>query len=140
MQTTIFIDHETKALALLTDIHASGQLPPGSLLLLVADECARLMLPIGIDEVPDDPPQDERIDALMSLLGLVVGLERCRGVLLAIGRHGDPRPRGGDFGWHDAFNQGSLGIGLACHGTYVVTPAGARRVRPLLAPPEIAAA
>lgn len=141
MQTTAFLDRETDALAFLATIHSSGQLPPGSLLVLAADDLARLVLPIGVDEVPDDPPQDERVASLLSLLLVVAdNLERCRGVLLAIGRHGDPRPRGGDFGWHDAFAQGSTAAGLACYGTYVVTQAGVRRVRPLLAPPELSAA
>jgi hypothetical protein len=140
METTVLLDHETQALAFLTSAQAAGQLPPGSLMVLAADRAARLVLPVGIDEVPDDPPQDERIGALAPLLQVLAGVERCGGVLLAVGRHGDPKPRGGDFGWHDAFTQGTAAAGLACHGTYVVTPTGARRVRPLLAPPELAAA
>lgn len=140
METTVFLDHETQALAFLSHAEAAGHLPPGSLLLLVVDDLARLVMPIGIDHVPDDPPQDERIHALTPLLRELRDFEQCGGALLAVGRHGDPKPRGGDFGWHDAFTQGTASAGLECHGTYVVTPVGIRRVRPLLAPPELSAA
>lgn len=137
MQTTVFLDHETTVISLLTTAEATGELPPRSLMLLITDELARLVLAIGVDDVPDDPPQHERVIALTPVLREISRRDDCHGALLAVGRYGDPRPRGGDLGWHDAFSQGTEAAGVASHGTYVVTPRGVRRVRPWLVPPDL---
>src|SRR5690606_38134164 len=139
MHTTVFLDQETTAIRLLTTAEATGELPPRSLMLLITDRLARLVLAIGVDDVPDDPPQNERVVALTPVLGEISRPDDCDGALLAVGRYGDPRPRGGDLGWHDAFAHGTAAAGVTSHGTYVVTPRGVRRVRPWLAPPGLLA-
>lgn len=131
---TLYLDHETETIEFLTMAHRSGDLPPLCLLVLVADDLARLVLPIAVDEVPADPPQDERIDALAGLFEHLADIERVHGVALAVGRLGHPNPRGGDFGWHDALTQCCRSAGLTCYGTYVATPYGVRKVRPLPSP------
>lgn len=140
MTSTVRLDNETSAIDLLATAEAVGDLPAGSLLVLVTDDDANLVIPIGIDDVPADPPQDERVGMLASLVHELTRIGRCGGVLLAVGRAGHPRPRGSNFGWHDAFAMTVNAGELDCHGTYVVTPSGVRRVRPLLAPPELSAA
>jgi hypothetical protein len=136
---TLYLDRETQTIDFLVTAERTGDLSPDCLLVLVADGSGRLVLPIGIDEVPGDPPQDERIAVLAALLELLEELEHPHGVALAVGRLGHPNPRGGDFGWHDALQQCCRVTGLACHGTYVATPYGVRRVRPLVSPGRRAA-
>lgn len=135
METGLFLNDEMQAIGFLAAAESAGELPPVSLLLLLTDDRARLQHALGVDDVPDDPPQDERIHALTPMLCELGGSQLCCGVLLAIGRYGDPTPRGGDFGWHDAVHQAAATASLDCHGAYVVTPFGVRRVRPLAAPP-----
>lgn len=136
---TLYLDQDAEVIDFLVMAQRSGDLPPPCLLVLVADDLARLVLPIAVDEVPADPPQDERIDALAGLFDHLADIERVHGVALAVGRPGHPNPRGGDFGWHDALAQCCRSAGLTCYGTYVATPCGVRRVRPLLSP-EVPAA
>lgn len=135
MDTGLILNDETQAIGFLAAAESAGELPPVSLLLLLTDDRARLLLALGVDGVPDDPPQDERIHALTPVLCELARSQLCCGVLLAVGRYGDPTPRGGDFGWHDAVYQAAATAVLECHGAYVVTPFGVRRVRPLAAPP-----
>lgn len=131
---TLYLDRETQTIDFLVTAERAGDLAPPCLLVLVADDLARLVLPIAVDDVPADPPQDERIDALTGLFEQLAGLDRVHGVALAVGRLGHPNPRGNDFGWHDALAQCARAAGLTCYGTYVATPYGVRRVRPLLSP------
>jgi hypothetical protein len=140
MEITTYLDHETQTIDLLSMLEATGDIPPGSLMLLLADNQARLMLPVGIDDVPEDPPQDERNVVLRHATAVLAHLDQCAGLTLAIGRFGDPKPRGSDYGWHDALVLAADGSQVVAHGTYVVTPSGVRRVRPFLAPPEMLAA
>jgi hypothetical protein len=136
---TLYLDRETQTIDFLVTAERAGDLPPPCLLLLAADDLGRLVLPIAVDEVPVDPPQDERISVLSALLEHVVALARLHGVALAVGRLGHPRPRGSDFGWHDALAQCCRTACVTCYGTYVATPIGVRRVRPLPAPDLLAA-
>ncbi len=140
MDTALFLDDETQAIGFLAAAESAGELPPVSLLLLLTDDRARLLLAVGVDGVPDDPPQDERVHSLTPVLCEMGRSRLCSGVLLAVGRYGDPTPRGGDFGWHDAAIQAAAAASLDCHGVYVVTPFGVRRVRPLPSPPGTLAA
>lgn len=127
---TLYLDREIQTIDFLATAERAGDLPPPCLLVLAADDVGRLVLPIAIDEVPDDPPQDERICALAALLEHIVTFDYLHGVALAVARLGDPRPRGSDFGWHDALAQCCSATCFICYGTYVVTPYGVRRVRP----------
>ncbi|MGH8777088.1 MAG: hypothetical protein ACRDWI_18725 [Jiangellaceae bacterium] len=126
---TIRLDREIDAVAHLTAITTAGELPSRSLLVVFTDDDAMPVLAVGIDDVPVDPPQHARFQALRPLLHLGAG-HGYGGALLAVARRGDPRAQGGDLAWHDAFATTTRNAGLACHGTYVVTPAGIRRVRP----------
>ncbi|HEU0212613.1 MAG TPA: hypothetical protein VFR13_00915 [Jiangellaceae bacterium] len=129
MDTTIRLGREADAIRYLTCIVRAGELQPGSLLVVVTDLDTCVESALAVDGVPHDPPQYSRVQALGPLLRLVAEHGHA-GVLLAVAREGDPRAQGGDLAWHDAF-AGTAGLaGLACHGTYVVTPAGIRRVRP----------
>ncbi|HEX5996675.1 MAG TPA: hypothetical protein VFY84_16160 [Jiangellales bacterium] len=136
---TFYLHLERPTSDFLVAAERAGDLPPPSLLVLVGDECGRLVLPVAVDDVPDDPPQDERISALGVLLEQIAEFGRPSGVAMAVSRRGDPRPRGSDFGWHDALMQCCRIAGITCHGSYVVTPYGVRRVRPLPAPDLLAA-
>src|SRR5215207_9478514 len=129
METTR-LDVESHAIRYLAAAAAAQQLRPGSLMVAFTDGDAHAQLAVGVDEVPADPPQHSRVHALAPLLRLVVAEFGFAGGLLAVARHGDPRAQGGDLAWHDAFAGTSRLAGLACHGTYVVTPSGIRRVRP----------
>lgn len=136
---TLYLHLERQTIEFLVTLERAGDLPPRSLLILVADELGRLVLPVAVDEVPDDPPQDERISALAVLLEPIAEFGRPPGVAMAVSRRGDPRPRGSDFGWHDALAQCCRNVGVTCYGTYVATPYGVRRVRPSPAPDLLAA-
>jgi hypothetical protein len=131
MDTTIRLDRETEAIRYLSCIVRAGELQPGSLLVVVTDLDHRVETALAVDGVPRDPPQYSRVQAMAPLLRLVAEHGHA-GVLLAVAREGDPRTQGGDLAWHDAFAGTAIRAGLACHGTYVVTPAGIRRVRPHL--------
>lgn len=130
---------ERQTIEFLATVERAGDLPPPSLLVLIADESGRVVLPVAVDEVPDDPPQDERISALAVVLEQIADFGRPPGVAMAVSRHGDPRPRGSDFGWHDALAQCCRMAHVTCYGTYVATPYGVRRVRPSPAPDLLAA-
>jgi hypothetical protein len=132
MDPTIRLDREAEAIRYLSCIVRAGELQPGSLLVVVADLDHRVETALAIDGVPHDPPQYSRVQAMGPLLRLVAERGHA-GALLAVAREGDPRTQGGDLAWHDAFAGTATRAGLACHGTYVVTPAGIRRVRPHLA-------
>jgi hypothetical protein len=138
--TTTYLDRETQSIDTLATMHAMGEIPLGTLMVLVADKDARLVLPLGIDEVPDDPPLHERITTLRHTVEALSEIDQCAGLLLAIGRSGDPKPRGSDFGWYDAMAQAIAGSRLVGHGTYVVTPSGVRKVRPHVASSGLLAA
>jgi hypothetical protein len=135
----LHLDSEAHTIEFLVTAQQAGDLAPPCLLVLVADDLGRLVLPIAIDEVPADPPQDERIGVLAALLEHVVALDCLHGVALAVARAGHPRPRGSDFGWHDALEQCCRVARLECHGTYVATPYGVRKVRPAPTPESLAA-
>jgi hypothetical protein len=131
--------HAIRYLAAVTAAHpllplpalaAPDELRPGSLLVALTDDHANPCTAVAVDDVPADPPQHSRVRALVPLLRFVAAELGSAGALLAVARHGDPRAQGGDLAWHDAFAGTSRIAGLACHGTYVVTPAGIRRVRP----------
>jgi hypothetical protein len=140
MTTTTFLTHESQTIDTLATMEAVGDISAGSLLLLVADDQARLVLPLGIDDVPDDPPQHERVSTLRHAVEALSEIDQCAGLVLAVGRYGDPRPRGGDYAWHDAITQALAASRLTGHGTYVVTPSGVRKVRPQVAAPGLLAA
>ncbi len=135
----LHLDDEAQTVQFLITVQRAGELPPPCLLVLVADDLGRLVLPIAIDEIPADPPQDERIEVLSAMLEHVVALDGLHGVALAVSRAGHPQPRGSDFGWHDAHTQCCRAARVTCHGTYVATPYGVRRVRPGPAPDLLAA-
>ena len=130
MENTTRMDTEADAICFLVAVAAAGELAPGSLLVAFADHAGHSCGAIAVDDVPADPPQHSRVRALAPLLRGLAAADRCAGVLLAIARQGDPRAQGGDLAWHDAFAGTSRVAGLHCHGTYVVTPSGIRRVRP----------
>jgi hypothetical protein len=136
---TLYLHLESQTIGFLVTAQRAGDLPPPSLLVLIADESGRVVLPIAVDELPDDPPQDERISALAVLLEHIAELGRPPGVAMAVSRRGDPQPRGSDFGWHDALAQCCRIARVTCYGTYVATPYGVRRVRPSPAPDLLAA-
>ena len=120
---------EPDAFRFLTTIVGVGELRPGSLLVACTDEAGRPGTIVAIDEVPADPPQHSRMRALGQLLELIAASGHA-GSLLAVSRRGECRVQGGDLAWHDAFTTTSRGVGLDCHGTYLVTPVGMCRVRP----------
>ena len=129
MDTITSLASEAEAFRFLTTIVAVGELRPGSLLVACTDADGHPGTIVAVDEVPADPPQHSRVRALAQLLELVAASGHCGG-LLAVSRLGECRVHGGDLAWHDAFAATSLGVGLSCHGTYLVTPAGMCRVRP----------
>lgn len=131
MDFTIRLDREVDAIRYLRAIAGAGELRPGSLLVVTSDGDACAQTSVAVDDVPCDPPQYSRVQALGPLLRLIAD-RGFPGVLLAVARHGDPATQGGDLAWHDAFAGTARTAGLACHGTYVVTPTGIRRVRPHL--------
>ncbi|HET6728949.1 MAG TPA: hypothetical protein VFG96_05980 [Jiangellaceae bacterium] len=131
MDATPRLDREADAIRYLFCVVRAGELRPGSLLVVVSDLDARVDTALAVDGVPRDPPQYSRVQALGPLLRVVADRGHA-GVLLAVAREGDPRTQGGDLAWHDAFAGTATMAGLACHGTYVVTAAGIRRVRPHL--------
>ncbi len=129
MDTITGIASEPDAFRFLTIVVAAGELRPGSLLVACTDQDAQPGTIVAVDEVPADPPQHSRVRALGQLLELVAASGHAGG-LLAVSRLGECRVQGGDLAWHDAFEATSHGVGLVCHGTYLVTPAGMCRVRP----------
>lgn len=64
MTTTLRLDDEAAVHRSLEALAEQGELPPGSLLVFLADDDARATLSVGIDEVPRDPPQDQRVGTL----------------------------------------------------------------------------
>lgn len=130
MDTTPRVDVEPDAIRYLATAAAVGELHPGSLLVALTDDEARVEVAVAVDDVPVDPPQHSRVRALGPLLRHLESAFGFGGALLAVARHGDPRTQGGDLAWHDAFAGTTRMAGLACHGTYVVTPTGIRRVKP----------
>jgi hypothetical protein len=120
---------EPDAFRFLTTAVAVGELRPGSLLVACTDDDGHPGTIVAIDEVPADPPQYSRVRALGQLLEMVAASGHAGG-LLAVSRVGECRVYGGDLAWHDAFAVTSRGVGLSCHGTYLVTPVGMCRVRP----------
>ena len=129
MDTTTRLDREADAIRYLSCVAQAGELRPGSLLVAATDRDAEVEKAIAVDGVPHDPPQYSRVGALGPLLRQIAN-DGHPGVLLAVARQGDPRTQGGDLAWHDAFAGTARMAGLTCHGTYVVTPTGIRRVRP----------
>jgi hypothetical protein len=127
---TIRLDVEIHAIRYLAAAVTAGELRPGSLLVAFTDDEAHPRTAVAVDNVPADPPQHSRVHALGPLLRLVTAEFGFAGAQLAVARYGDPRPQGGDLAWYDAFAGTSRVAGLACHGTYVVTPSGIRRVKP----------
>lgn len=126
---TTRLPHEPDAIRYLAAITGAGELRPGSILVGLTDDAGCPTMVVAVDDVPADPPQYSRIQALDPLLRLAAEHHHA-GALLAVARHGHPRAQGGDLAWHDAFATTTGNAGLACHGTYVVTPGGIRRVRP----------
>jgi hypothetical protein len=129
MNTITSLASEPDAFQFLITIVGVGELRPGSLLVACTDDDGHPRTIVAIDEVPIDPPQHSRVRALSQLLELVAASGHAGG-LLAVSRLGECRVQGGDLAWHDAFAGSSRGVGLDCHGTYLVTPVGMCRVRP----------
>ena len=129
MDTITSLASELDAFRFLTTVVAVGELQPGSLLVACTDHDGHPITIVAVDEVPADPPQHSRVHALGQLLELVATSGHAGG-LLAVSRLGECRVQGGDLAWHDAFATTSRNVGLDCHGTYLVTPAGMCRVRP----------
>lgn len=129
MDSIISLASEPDAFRFLTTVVAAGELRPGSLLVVCTDLDGHPGMLVAVDEVPTDPPQHSRARALGQLLALVAATGH-GGALLAVSRPGECRIQGGDLAWHDAFAATSRGVGLGCHGTYLVTPVGMCRVRP----------
>lgn len=125
------LDREADAIRYLSCIVQAGELRPGSLLVVITDVDATAETAVAVDDVPHDPPQYARVQALGPLLRHLAD-GGYPGVLLAVARQGHPSTQGGDLAWHDAFAGTAKMAGLTCHGTYVVTPTGIRRVRPHL--------
>jgi hypothetical protein len=120
---------EPDAFRFLHIVVGAGELRPGSLVVACTDADGHPGTIVAVDEVPTDPPQYSRVRALSQLLEFVAANGHAGG-LLAISRGGECRVQGGDLAWHDAFAGASRGLGLDCHGTYLVTPLGMCRVRP----------
>ncbi|HSK26340.1 MAG TPA: hypothetical protein VK894_05455 [Jiangellales bacterium] len=119
------------ALAVLDVLAAAGEADPGSLLLVLAGPAGQVALVVGIDEVPPDPPQHERVGVLAPFLrGLADQVDGIEGIALAVCRDGSTEVEGGDLAWHDAFTGAVRVAGFADHGTYLVTPRGGRPVLP----------
>jgi hypothetical protein len=129
MDTITSLASEPDAFRFLTTAVAVGELRPGSLLVACTDDHGHPGTIVAIEEVPADPPQYSRVRALGQLLEIVAASGHAGG-LLAVSRVGECRVYGGDLAWHDAFAVTSRGVGLSCHGTYLVTPVGMCRVRP----------
>ena len=129
MDTITTLASESDALRFLSTIAAAGELRPGSLVVACTDPDGHPGTIVAVDDVPVDPPQHSRVRALGQLLELIVASGHAGG-MLAVSRRGECRVQGGDLAWHDAFAATSSGTGLACHGTYLVTPLGMCRVRP----------
>lgn len=130
MTITFRLDDEATVRANLQKLAERDELPTGSLLLVLADADANATLAVAVDDVPPDLPQDERVRTLgpfMRKLREQVGVD---GVVLVVARDGTPHVDDGDLAWHDAFAGTTRTARLACHGVYVVTPAGVSRVRP----------
>lgn len=107
---------------------------PGSILLLLTDEQAEVVLPVAIDDIGEHPPQHERVDVLSRFLHLLpTDGSRPAGIGLVVCRRGHPDVQGDDLGWHDAAAGAGAGAGLSWHGAYVLTKRGAARVLPTAA-------
>lgn len=118
-------------LAFLDCLPAGEHFRPGSIMLLLADEHAEVLLSVAIDDIGDHPPQHERVDTLDRFLGLLAAQEpRPAGIGLLVCRRGYPDVHGDDLGWHDAAAGACSQAGLTWHGAYVVTTRGAARVLP----------
>jgi hypothetical protein len=129
MDTITSLAREPDAFRFLSIVVGAGELRSGSLLVACTDDEGHPGTIVAVDEVPADPPQHSRVRALGQLLELVAASGHAGG-LLAVSRRGECRVQGGDLAWHDAFAGTSQGVGLVCHGTYLVTPVGMCRVRP----------
>ncbi len=104
---------------------------PGSIMLLLADEQAEVLLSVAIDDIGDHPPQHERVDTLNRFLCLLAAQEpRPAGIGLLVCRRGYPDVQGDDLGWHDAAVAACAHAGFTWHGAFVVTTRGAARMLP----------
>ncbi len=130
MTITFRLDDEAAVHANLEIFAEQGDLPPGSLTLLLADTDCRLTMAVMVEDVPADPPQDERIRMLAPLLRQLRDHGDVDGVLLVVARDGSTQIDGGDLAWHDAFTGPAQTAHLTSHGIYLATPSGVRRVRP----------
>lgn len=108
---------------------------PGSLMLLLADDRAEVLLAAAIDDVDPSYPQHERIALLGELFnGMAAGEHTSlAGLGLLVCREGFPDVGGEDLGWHDATRTACLAAGLTWYGAFVVTDRGASTLGPPLA-------
>lgn len=130
MTNTFRLDDEAAVHANLEILAEQGELPPGSLLVLLGDTDSRVIMAVAVDDLPEDPPQDERVRILAPFLRRLREDIDVDAVALVISRRGTARVGGGDLGWHDAFTGCAGTARLSCHGVYLATPSGVRQVRP----------
>lgn len=127
----INLKNPASVIAGLTELRDLDAFNPGSLAVIFADHDALGVCTAMIDDVPDDPPQTDRVDVLASLLGCTTshGLgSLISGFLLAHERPGTDQVRGHDLAWHDAAATVADETGFILYGNYVVTDDGVARV------------
>ncbi|PSL02180.1 hypothetical protein CLV30_111135 [Haloactinopolyspora alba] len=130
MTITFRLDDEAAVHANLEILAEHGELPPDSLLVLLGDADSRVIMAVAVDDLPADPPQDERVRILAPFLRRLREDIDVDGVALVIARRGTTQVGGGDLGWYDAFTGCAGTARLSCHGVYLATPSGVRHVRP----------
>jgi hypothetical protein len=134
----INLNEPASVIAGLTELRDLDGFTPGSLAVVLADHNARGICVVLIDEVPADPPQDERVEVLACLIGATRshGLDDAiSGFLVAHERTGSGDVRGHDLAWRDAATVVAKDAGLVLYGNYMVTSDGVARV----IAPELAA-
>ncbi len=124
------LDDEAAVRTNLELLAEQGDLPSGSLLVMLGDAHSRIVIAVAIDDVPPDPPQDERVSLLGPFLRQVREHPDVHGALLVVARAGSAQVGMSDLAWHDAFDGSSRIAGLTAHGVYLATPSGVRRVSP----------
>lgn len=107
-----------------------GQLREGDLAIVFADANGNKMCGVVLEDVPESPPQDERLRALTTLAEAAEHTE-CAGVLVATRRAGASEVRGDDLAWNDALIAVAERFRLVPHGVYVATHDAVTRVQPL---------
>lgn len=87
MRSRFQLDDEAAVITNLEHLAERGELLSGSLLLLLADVHHTIVFAIGVDDVPPDPPQHERVQTLGPFLRrLRADVDVIHGALLVVVR------------------------------------------------------